>query len=374
MLRLRRIFWLGLKETVSFRRDKVMLALLIYSFSLAILIEATGGSTSVNNASIGFVDEDGTALSQTLADAFFPPEFQRVDYLDAEEIDAAMDAGRYLFIVVVPPGFEADLRMGRSPEVQVLIDATAMEQAGIGHGYITNILGTEITRFALRRDLAKSPVIDLVTHNAFNPNRDKVQFQGVVSLIDKLTIMAMVLTGAAVMREREHGTIEHLLAMPLAPFDIAAAKILANAAMVLAAAILAMLVIVEGALDIPIKGSRLLFLLGAGLYLFSAASFGVFLSTIARSMAQFALLTILSIMAILFLSGGQTPVEAQPDWLQGVTLLLPSRHFIQSSQAIIFKGAGLGSVWIEFATIAVLGLILLAGSLTLFRRAIATDR
>ena len=374
MLRLRRIFWLGLKEMVSFRRDKVMLALLIYSFSLAILIEATGTSTSVNNASIGFVDEDGTALSQTLADAFFPPEFQRVDYLDAEEIDAAMDAGRYLFIVVVPPGFEADLRMGRSPEVQVLIDATAMEQAGIGHGYITNILGTEITRFALRRDLAKSPVIDLVTHSAFNPNRDKVQFQGVVSLIDKLTIMAMVLTGAAVMREREHGTIEHLLAMPLAPFDIAAAKILANAAMVLAAAILAMLVIVEGALDIPIKGSRLLFLLGAGLYLFSAASFGVFLSTIARSMAQFALLTILSIMAIIFLSGGQTPVEGQPDWLQRATLLLPSRHFIQSSQAIIFKGAGLGSVWVEFAVIAVLGLVLLAGSLTLFRRAIATDR
>jgi ABC-2 type transport system permease protein len=249
-----------------------------------------------------------------------------------------------------------------------------MEQAGIGHGYITSILGMEITRFALRRDLSEPAVVDLVTHSAFNPNQDKVQFQGVLSLIDKLTIMTMILTGAAVMREREHGTIEHLLAMPLAPFDIAAAKILANAAMVLAAALLAMLVIVEGVLDIAISGSRLLFLLGAGLYLFSAASFGVFLSTIARSMAQFALLTILSIMAILFLSGGETPVEAQPDWLQVITLLLPSRHFIQSSQAIIFKGAGFSSVWIEFALIAALGLVLLAGSLTLFRRAIATDR
>ncbi|MDH3664179.1 MAG: ABC transporter permease [Alphaproteobacteria bacterium] len=374
MLRLRRIFWLGLKETISLRRDKVMLALLIYSFSLAILIEATGTSTSVNNASIGFVDEDGTALSQTLADAFLPPEFQEVAYLVAEEIDAAMDDGRYLFIVAVPPRFEADLRMGRSPEVQVLIDATAMEQAGIGLGYITNILSSEIARFAHRRDLVEQPGIDLVTHSAFNPNRDKVQFQGVVSLIDKLTIMAMVLTGAAVMREREHGTIEHLLAMPLAPLDIAAAKILANAAMVLTAAILAMLVIVEGVLDIGIAGSRLLFLLGASIYLFSAASLGVFLSTIARSMAQFALLTILSIMAILFLSGGETPVEAQPDWLQVVTLLLPARHFIQSSQAIIFKGAGLGSVWTEFAMITTLGMVLLAGSLTLFRRAIATDR
>lgn len=374
MRRLRRIFWLGLKETISLRRDRVMLALLIYSFSAALLLEATGTSTSVNNASIGFVDEDGSALSRGLADAFYPPEFQRADYLEAEAIDAAMDGGRYLFIVVVPPRFEADLRAGRAPEIQVLIDATAMEQAGIGHGYITRILAGEITRFALRRDLADPPAVDLVTHSAFNPNRDTVRFQSVVSLINNITIMTMVLSGAAVMREREHGTIEHLLAMPLAPFDIAVAKILANGAMVLAAATVSMLVIVEGVLDVAIAGSRLLFLLGASLYLFSAAALGVFLSTVAQSMAQYALLTILSIMTIQFLSGGETPVEAQPEWLQGATLLLPSRHFIASSQAILFKGAGLASIWMELAAIALLGLGLLAGSLMLFRHAIATDR
>jgi len=196
----------------------------------------------------------------------------------------------------------------------------------------------------------------------------------VIALVNQVTIMAMVLTGAAVMREREHGTIEHLLAMPLAPFDIAAAKTLANAGIVLSAAALSMVLIVEGALDVSVSGSRTLFLLGAALYLLSAAALGVFLATISRSMAQYGLLTILTIMAIMLLSGGETPVEAQPDWLQAITQFLPSRHFIASSQAIIFKGAGIGSVWPQFAAVAALGLALLSGSLVLFRRSIGTDR
>ncbi|MCH9672010.1 MAG: ABC transporter permease [Gammaproteobacteria bacterium] len=374
MRRLRQIVWLGLKEIVSLRRDAVMLGLLIYSFSIAIVIEATGTSTSVNNASIAFVDEDRSMLSRRLANAFFPPEFQPPVLLEAERIDAAMDAGHFLFIVVVPPSFEADLRNARTPAVQVLVDATAMEQAGIGHSYITNILTTEIDRFALRRDRESRQAVELVTHSAFNPNRDTVRFQSIVSLISHLTTMTMVLTGAAVMRERERGTIEHLLAMPLSPFDIAVSKILANSAIVLMVAMLSMLLIVEGMLGVEIAGSRLLFLLAASLYVFSAAALGVFLATIAQSMAQFALLAILTIMAILFLSGGETPVEGQPIWLQHMTLLLASRHFISASQAIIFKGAGLASIWMELLGIVVLGIALLAGSLAMFRRAVAADR
>ncbi len=374
MRRLRRIFWLGLKEAVSLRRDPVMLALLIWAFSFAIIVEATGGSTSVNNASIGFVDEDGSSLSRNLAEAFFPPEFQPVTYLDAEEIDDAMDRGELLFVVVVPPRFEADIRAGRAPEIQVLIDATAMEQAGIGQRYVTTILDQEIERFALRRDLGEVPSVALIVRSAFNPNRDAVAFQGVVSLVNKITIMMMLLAGAAVMREREHGTIEHLLALPLDPLDIAAAKIFANSVIVLLATVLAMLLIVDLLLGVEIAGSRALFLVGTSLYLFSAAALGLFLAMLARSMAQFALLTILAIMAVQFLSGGETPVEGQPGWLQHLTLLLPSRHFISFGQAVVFKGAGPASIWLELMAMVGLGLALLAVSLLLFRSVITTDR
>ena len=371
MRRLTRIVWLGLKEIVSLARDAVMLGLLAYSFTFAILTESTGTSTSVNNASIAFVDEDGSQLSRSLAAAFFPPEFKPVERIPARRIDAAMDGGEYLFVVVVPPGFEEAVRRGRTPQIQVLIDATAMEQAGIGNTYIVNILADEVARFAARTDARPPPAAELVLHSAFNPNRDTVRFQSVVSLINHITIMTVVLTGAALMREREHGTIEHLLAMPLSPVDIALAKIWSNAGVVLVCAMLAMAGIVEWYLGVEIAGSRALFLAGAGVYLFSATALGVFLATISRSMAQFALLFILTIMPMQLLSGADTPIEGQPDWLQTLTLALPSRHFIHMGQAILYKGAGIENVWTDFAAMGVLGAALFAGSVALFRRSVA---
>ena len=371
MRRLSCIFWLGLKEMMSLRRDWVMMALLVWSFTLAPIMEATGVASSVNNASIAFADEDNSPLSRALAATFFPPEFQPVVQIAPGSGAAHMDAGRFLFVVAVPPGFEKDIRAGRSPEIQVLIDATAMEQAGIGASYITNILSAEIGRFAIGADLLTPPPVDLILRSAFNPNRDTVRFAGIVALIGQIMWLTTILTGAAMIREREHGTIEHLLAMPLAPFDIAVAKIWANAAVVLVAAGLSLTFVMQGSLGINIAGSKALFLLGTALFLFTATALGVFLATIARSMAQFALLVMLTILPMLMLSGGETPIEGQPAWLQAGTLFLPSRHYMSASQAIVFKGAGVEIVWPEFLWMALLGAALLAISLLIFRRSVS---
>lgn len=371
MQRLYCIFWLGLKEMMSLRRDWVMMALLVWSFTLAPIMEATGVASSVNNASIAFADEDNSPLSRTLATAFFPPEFQPVVQIEPGTGPTHMDAGRFIFIVAIPPGFEKDLRARRAPEIQVLIDATAMEQAGIGANYITNILSTEIHRFAIGVDLVDPPSINVILRSAFNQNRDTVRFAGIVALIGQIMWLTTILTGAAMIREREHGTIEHLLAMPLTPLDIAMAKIWANAAVVLIAAGLSLTFVMQGSLDIRIAGSKTLFLFGTALFLFTATALGVFLATIARSMAQFALLVMLIVLPMLMLSGGETPVEGQPAWLQAGTLFLPSRHYMSASQAIVFKGAGVETVWPEFVWMTVLGLALLMTSLIMFRRSVA---
>lgn len=371
MQRLACIFWLGLKEMTSLRRDWVMMALLVWSFSLSPIMEATGVASSVNNASIAFADEDDSPLSRVLAEAFFPPEFQPVVQIEPGSGAALMDSGRFLFVVSVPPGFEKDVRAGRAPEIQVLIDATAMEQAGIGANYITSILAAEIRRFAIGADILDPPLVSIILRSAFNPNRDTVRFAGIVALIGQIMWLTTILTGAAMIREREHGTIEHLLAMPLAPLDIAMAKIWANAAVVLVAAGLSLAFVMQGMLGITIAGSKSLFLAGTALFLFTATALGVFLATLARSMAQFALLVMLVILPMLMLSGGETPIEGQPDWLQAGTLFLPSRHYMAASQAIVFKGAGLQTVWPELVWMALLGAALLSMSLVLFRRSIA---
>ncbi len=374
MKRLARIFWLGLKEMMSLRRDWVMIALLIWSFTLSPVMEATGVSSSVNNASIAFEDEDNSPLSRSLATAFLAPEFQPAIQIEPGTGAAQMDAGRFLFVVSIPPGLEQDILAGHAPEIQVMIDATAMEQAGIGASYITNILGNEIRRFAIGADLAAALPIDLNVRSAFNPNRDTVRFAAIVALIGQIMWLSTILTGAAMIREREHGTIEHLLAMPIAPFDIAAAKIWANAAVVLVAAALSLTFVLEGFLDVTIAGSKALFLTGTALFLFTATALGVFIATLPRSMAQSALLVMLSVLPMIMLSGGETPIEGQPDWLQVLTLALPSRHFVSLAQEIIYKGAGIETVWPEFLGVALLGIVLLTLSLLMFRRSIAHDR
>jgi ABC-2 type transport system permease protein len=368
------IFWLGVKEIRSLLSDAVMVIFVIYAFTLAIYIQATGTSSEVNNASIAFVDEDGSALSKELFNAFYPPRFKFPHLVTAEEAGAEMDRGELMFVVVIPPRFEHDLRAGRNPAVQVNIDATAMQQAGIGAGYIRNILSDRIATFLKRTDVSGPKPIELIVRKLFNPNAVSSWFKSVVAIINQISLLTVVLTGAAVIREREHGTLEHLLVMPLSAFEIAMAKVWANSLVILVATAASLVLIVQMALKVPFAGSVVLWFVGVVLYLFFATALGIFLGTISRSMAQFALLIILVIVVLMLLSGGSTPVESQPKWLQYVTYFLPARHFVSFSQIIIYRGGGLGAVWRQFLMVTAIGLAFFAYSLKMFRKSIAVSK
>ncbi len=371
---LKNIFWLGTKELRSLQRDIILVVFVVYSFSFAIYMQATGIASEVNNASIAIVDEDRSILSTRIVNGFYPPRFQKAQLIEPGEVDRAMDRGHFMFVLVIPPNFESDIRANRGTELQLNIDATAMMQASIGANYIQNIANDEIMRFVERSQGTSVRAVENVVRTAFNPNRDNVPFSAFIAIIDNVTLLTIVLTGAALLREREHGTIEHLLVMPLGSFEIVAAKIWANALVILVAVMLCLIFVVRMALDIPIAGSMPLFLAGTLLYLFFATAVGVFLGTVTRSMAQFALLTILIMLPLNMLSGGRTPAEGQPDWLQMITIFLPSRHYVSFSQGILFRGAGLDVVWPEFAIVLALGLVFLLISLALFRASIAGSK
>jgi ABC-2 type transport system permease protein len=337
-------------------------------------VQATGTSSEVNNASIAFVDEDDSALSKELLNAFYPPRFKFPELIAADQVQAEMDRGRLMFVVAIPPRFEQDLRSGRKPAIQVNIDATAMQQAGIGAGYIRNIIQDRIASFLERTEESPRRPVELVVRKMFNPNGMSSWFKSVVAIINQITLLTIVLTGAAVIREREHGTLEHLLVMPLSSFEIAMAKVWANSLVILVATGASMLLIVHMALKVPFAGSPALWFVGVVLYLFFATALGIFLGTVSRSMAQFALLIILVIVVLMLLSGGSTPVESQPRWLQYFTYLLPARHFVSFSQVIIYRGGGLSAVWRQFLLVSVIGLGLFVYSLALFRKSIAVTK
>jgi ABC-2 type transport system permease protein len=368
------ILWLGVKELRSLASDAVMIVFVVYAFTVTIYQQATGTSSEVNNASIAFVDEDGSALAEELMNAFYPPRFKLPETIAASDAQRAMDAGRYMFVVVIPPRFEEDLRADRNPEIQLNIDATAMMQAGIGAGYIKNIVHDRISSFLKRAEEPLELPVSLVIRKMFNPNAISAWFLSVVAIINQITILTVVLTGAAVIREREHGTLEHLLVMPLRSFEIAMAKVWANGLVILVATTASMVLVVQMALKVPFAGSILLWLAGVLLYLFFATALGIFLGTVSRSMAQFALLIILVCLTLMLLSGGSTPVESQPKWLQYVTYFLPSRHFVSFSQIIIYRGGGLSAVWPQFLMVAAIGIGFFSYSLAQFRKSIAVTK
>lgn len=368
------IFWLALKEFRSVLSDKVLVLFVLYAFTWTIYQQASGTSNEVNNASIAFADEDESALSEELINAFYPPRFQYPVRIRTDEIERAMDEGRFMFVVVFPPQFEQNLRAGRQPDIQVNVDATAMQQGGIGAGYIHNIITQRLATYLRRTDIDTSGPVNLVQRKMFNPNGVSAWFSSIVAIMNQVSLLTIVLTGAAVIREREHGTLEHLLVMPLTAFQIAMAKVLANGLVILIATMLSLILVVRMILQVPFQGSLVLWFTGVLLYLFFATALGLYLGTISRSMAQFALLIVLVVMVLQLLSGGSTPVESQPGWLQAATYFLPSRHFVSFSQVIIYRGGGLNAVWRNFAMVGGIGLAFFLYSVTLFRKSIAATK
>lgn len=366
------IYRLGLKELRSLAADKVLLALMLWAFSGAIYEAATGVSQELNNAAVAIVDEDDSPLSRSFAQALYPPYFQPPEFISLAQVDPGMDKGRYSFVLIIPAGFQRDLASGRQPELQLNVDATVMSQAFIGSSYISQIVQGEINAFLTghREGTAESPV-QLVTRVRFNPNLKGFWFGGVMEVINNLTMLTIILVGAAFIREREHGTLEHLLVMPLKPLEIMLAKIWANGAAVLLGAGFALTVVIQYLLKVPIAGSVPLFLGAAAVYLFAAASIGIFLGTVARSMPQLGLLIILTIIPLQMLSGGVTPRESMPELVQQLMLLTPTTYFVRLAQAILYRGAGALQVWGDFLAMGGVGAVFFALALYRFRRAVA---
>ena len=366
------ILRLGVKELRSLWRDPMMLVLIVYAFSLGIYVAASAMPETLNKAPIAIVDEDQSPLSNRITGAFYPPHFTPPALIPLGEVDPTMDAGRFTFALDLPPDFQRDVLAGRQPTVQLNVDATRMSQAFTGGGYIQQIVQGEVSEFMKGTRATAAPPADLALRARFNPTLAQSWFGSVMEIINNVTMLSIVLTGAALIREREHGTIEHLLVMPITPFEIMASKVWAMGLVVLLACAFALLVVVEGILKVPIEGSIPLFLTGAALHLFATTSIGIFMGTIARSMPQFGLLLMLVLLPLQLLSGGMTPRESMPEFVQTVMLAAPTTHFVRMAQAILYRGASFDVVWPQFLAIAVIGAVFFLIALARFRRTIGT--
>ncbi len=366
------IYFLGIKELRSLGRDPVMLIFVLYAFSLAIYAAATAVPETLNKAPIAIVDEDRSQLSSRIVSAFYEPYFMTPKLITISEMDRRMDAGLDTFALIIPPNFQEDVLAGRRPEIQLNVDATRMTQAFTGSNYIATIVNDETRSFAQRYRGARELPVELTLRARFNPSLNEAWFGSIMELINNVTMLSIVLTGAALIREREHGTIEHLLVMPLTPLQIMLSKVWSMALVVLVACAFALIFIIRGLMAVPIEGSITLFMIGAALHLFATTSMGIFLATLARSMPQFGLLLILVLLPLEMLSGGSTPRESMPDVVRTIMLAAPNTHFVALAQSILYRGAGFSIVWPQFAALLLIGAAFFGLALMRFRRTIGT--
>ena len=369
---LENIYYLTIKELRSIRADYILLVLVLYTFTIAVYTVAAGVSTNPQDLTVGVVDEDHSNLSRQFLDVLnCPPLFKRAVLVNATEIDPIMNAGQMIFILEIAPRFEEDLLAGRKVSLQLNVDATAMAPAGNGAIYIQTIIMQEIANFLARLQVPLPSPANIVIRGKFNPEFYSSWFMSVMQVVNNITMLAVILTGAALIRERERGTVEHLLVMPVVPPEIMWSKIIANGLVILLATDLSILFVVQQWLQVPIAGSMVLFLSGATLYTVTVATLGILMATITSTMGQFALLAAPTLLIIQLLSGGATPMESEPVWLQYVMrIICPTPYFVDFSQDVLYRGADFSIVWPKLAAMAAIGSVYFAFSLKRFRSVI----
>ncbi|OQW69752.1 MAG: hypothetical protein BVN35_18680 [Proteobacteria bacterium ST_bin11] len=366
------IYYLGIKELRSLSRDTMMLVMILFSFTGQVYLIATGVPQSLHKAPIAIVDEDRSPLSNRIINAFYLPYFLTPVIIDQYETDHGMDVGLYSFVLNIPSHFQRDMLAGRQPALQLNIDATRISQAFIGNSYIQTILNGEVNAFAQGHRAIVTLPVELEIRTRFNPNLSSVWFGSLMEVVNSITTLSIILTGAALIREREHGTIEHLLVMPLTPFEIMSAKVWSMGLVVVVVATASIIFVVHGLLDVPIQGSLGLFILGMLLHLFATTSLGIYLGTLARSMPQLGLLMLIILLPLQMLSGGMTPRESMPALVQNIMLAAPTTHFVSLAQAILYRGAGFSIVWTDFLALIGIGAVFFALALNRFRNTISS--
>lgn len=361
-----KVWRLGIKEWWSLGRDPVMLGLIVYTFTAAVYIAATAQPDTLSRAALSIVDEDRSALSLRLRDAFAPPQFLAPEPIGLDQLDARLERGRATFVLVIPAGFQRRVLAGREAALQLNVDATRMSQAFAGSGYIEQIVLGEVATFLQGVRGQARPAVGLAVRARFNPALAPSWFGGLMELVNSITMLSVILAGAALIREREHGTVEHLLAMPVRALELMLAKLWSMASVVVLATVVALLGILRGLLQVGVQGSPALFLAGVALHLFATTSLGILMATAVRGMPQFGLLVILALLPLEMLSGATTPRESIPPVLRELMLLAPTTHFVELSQAILFRGAGFDVVWRPFLALLAIGAALFAFALSRF--------
>jgi ABC-2 type transport system permease protein len=369
----RRLLAMVRKEFSQLFRDVPMLLILIWAFTVGVYTSGHGGATELSKYPIVVYDLSRSPASRELVSRFRAPYFKLVGSARSDaEVVAMLDRSQANLAVVIPPDFERRARQGNA-RFQVISDGSQSMMATIAGGHIAGIAGDYSVEL-LERGLGgaglgtRVPQVEVRPRVAYNPNLTEAWFSSLLEVFSQTTMVAMLLAAAAMVREREHGTVEHLLVSPLQPLELFAAKLVPVVTLVPLANVASVLAIVHGVFATPIRGSLMLFYVVSVVYVFAMASLGLGIAVLARTLGQAMMLVLLALYPMTLLSGAFSPPESQGAFMRAFSLLSPVRYYVDFGYQVLFKGNGLGYVWLDVAGILALGLALFLLSVRRFAR------
>jgi ABC-2 type transport system permease protein len=362
-----RILALTRKELLAVLKDKRSRLSLLIPPVVQALIFGYAATYDLNHVTYAALDQDHSAASrQLLAALDGSGVFERVaDLQRASDIATYIDARRAVLVVQIDQNFERQLLSGRGADLQVIADGRNSNTAGTAIGYVGSVVEQFNSAWGGDHGWTPPPV-QLVSRAWYNPNLETRWFM-IPGMIGTLTlIQTMMLTAMSVAREREQGTFDQLLVTPFRPYEIMAGKALPS---MLVGTIQAtgVLLVAQLWFRIPFAGSYLTLYAGLMLFLLAAVGIGLLLSSVAATMQQAMLYSMLLIMPFSLLSGLTTPLSSMPDWLQYLTAINPLRYAIDITRRVYLEGAGLNLLLPDLWPLAVLAALSLSGASWMFR-------
>ena len=353
---LRNVIILSKKEIKSFLSDIVFIVFLIYAFSLHTINNTQSANIEARNISIAIVNEDKSQLSYNIIKALRKPFFKPAEYINFNEIEDSLDKGKYTFVLVFPEKFQANVMAQKPTNLQLNIDATVMGQAYIGSSYIRKIANDELNSFFNVNKIVKTPnYIEAVTRVKYNQNLVETWYMSIANIMIMVALMTIMLPAVALIREKETGTIEHLLVMPVKPREIMISKMLPNLIAILVCSIFSLLFVAQGYFGLNIGTAIFPLAFGIFIFQFSMSSLGMMLATSVRNTAQLSLVAFLVLMPMVLLSGAFTPIESMHPILQRAMFLSPLKYLMDFSFSVVFKRMGLLDLWQELLTMILFG-------------------
>ncbi|OQA06394.1 MAG: Inner membrane transport permease YbhR [bacterium ADurb.Bin374] len=376
--RAERIRRLVIKEFIQIFRDNRMKGVILVLPFIQLFVFSYAMATDVRHVPTAVCDRDGTLQSRELTARFFGSGvFADVGAPRTDsELREILDLGKALVVLRFEPGFGAGIAAGRTMPLQILADGTDSNTAGIALQYANRIIrafNDDLRRERLRRTagtLPRAGDVAVESRSWYNPNREAVFYfvPGVVALI--VSLVSLMLTGMAIVREKEIGTIEQIMVSPITPFEFIIGKTLPFALICIGEIVLVMSVAVFW-FGIPVRGSIVLLFVAAGLYMLTTLGIGLLISTLCETQQQAMMSTFLFFTPAMLLSGFAFPIANMPDVIQALTLINPMRYFLVIIRSIFLKGTGIAVLWPQFTALALIGFTTFFLSSRRFRKTIS---